>query len=45
MLANGPFEVNKNDFLTKKLLFYVFKPIERSDLSKGFLQNTADKHL
>ena len=32
VVARPPFELAKKTFFTKKLLFYIFKPIEPSDL-------------
>ena len=34
VVARPPFELNKINFLTDNLLFYVFKPIECSDMSE-----------
>ena len=33
MVARPPFELNKNDFLTKDLSFYDFKPIQHNGLN------------
>ena len=34
VVARPPIELTKKNFLTKKLLFYVAKPIQRNELSK-----------